>query len=331
MQVSPVSIPEEKVFAGKVFPLTLSPTGTCTNVKEEFKEWLKDNGQQSNTLKKGTIENLIIDHCAILFRGFNLNSAQDFADCVLAVGYPHFPYEGGNAVRKKIVGDIVFTANEAPGAIPFHHEMAQVPVYPHKLYFYCDTPAATGGETPLLLSAHTFNHMQLKFPEISETLERLGVIYNRIMTAHDRPESRLGRGWKSTFGVTTKEEVEEKLRKKGYSWEWMENDVMKEITPILPAVRVDSRTGRKQFFNQIIAAYTGWKDEFNDPAKAITLGDKTPLDTNFMNHLIEFAESDKIAFLWQPGDLLLLDNITAMHSRAPYTGERLILAALAKS
>jgi len=241
MQVNPVSIPEEKTFKGKVFPLTLSPTVTdpTVNVKDKFKEWLKENGQS----KSGTIEKQLIDHGAILFRGFHLNSAQDMADCVLAINYDHFPYEGGNAVRKKIIGDIVFTANEAPGPIPFHHEMAQVPVFPRKLYFYCEKPADTGGETPLLLSNHIYTTMAEMFPEFVAKLEQHGVIYNRSMTAHDRPDSPLGRGWKSTFSATTKEEAEDKLRKKNYSWEWSENDVLREITPILPAVRVDDRTG----------------------------------------------------------------------------------------
>jgi len=110
----------------------------------------------------------------------------------------------------------------------------------------------------------------------------------------------------------------------------MENNVLREITPVLPAVRVDERTGKKQFFNQMIAAFTGWKDEYNNPATAITFGDKSPLDINFMQTLIQVSNQQKMSFLWEQGDILLIDNITAMHSRAPYTGERRILASLAK-
>jgi len=328
------SIPEERHFDGKIFPLTFSPSpvsGTnASDIKEQFKAWLTSNGQNGNDGNKGKIEKLLIEHGAILFRGFHTNSAQDFADCVLAIGYENFPYKGGNAVRKKIVGDIVFTANEAAGPIPFHHEMAQVPIFPKKLYFYCQKPAHTGGETPLVLSHYIYKKLREKFPEYIEKLEKMGVIYNRIMTAHDRPESPLGRGWKSTFGVSTKSEAEEKLRSQNYSWEWMDSDVLHEITPILPAVRVDERTGQKVFFNQMIAAYTGWKDQYNNPEKAITLGDKTPLDTEFMRNLIEISQNSKMAFLWKSGDILLVDNITTMHSRHPYTGGREILASLAQ-
>ena len=46
----------------------------------------------------------------------------------------------------------VFTANEAPPdqLIPFHHELAQVQNPPQYLFFYCDLPSDTGGETALI-------------------------------------------------------------------------------------------------------------------------------------------------------------------------------------
>ena len=46
----------------------------------------------------------------------------------------------------------VYTANEAPPdqLIPFHHELAQVSNPPQYLFFYCDLPSETGGETALI-------------------------------------------------------------------------------------------------------------------------------------------------------------------------------------
>jgi len=299
----------------------------------KFLEWLREHGQKGSKAGSAeSIESLLVEHSALLFRGFGVLTPEDFAECVKAIGYENFPYIGGNAVRRNIVGNIVFTANESPGhiSIPFHHEMAQVPVYPHKLFFYCANPPATDGQTPILHSHTIYKRMAELYPDFVDKLEKNGVIYSRIMTAHDRPESPLGRGWKSTYNITTKQELEDKFREKNYSWEWMENDVLKEITPVLPAIKVDPRTGKKQFFNQIIAAYTGWRDEYNNPEKAITLGDKTPLNLEFMQKLIELSQKEKVVFSWQYGDVLLLDNITAMHGRSSFTGDRRILASLAK-
>lgn len=122
----------------------------------------------------------------------------------LAVGYPNFAYEGagGNAVRRNVVGDRVFTANESPPdrRIPFHHELAQSPTYPHRVLFFCDVPAAVGGATPLLDSNRVYVKLRELVPRFVDELERKGVRYTRIMTMDDRPSSAIGRGWRGTFG-----------------------------------------------------------------------------------------------------------------------------------
>ena len=67
------------------------------------------------------------------------------------------------------------------------------------------------------------------------------------------------------------------MRELGYSWQWQDNGDLRATTPVLPAVR-DLGDGRSSFFNQLIAAFKGWKDTRNDPSKAITFGD----DYNFV-------------------------------------------------
>ena len=68
------------------------------------------------------------------------------------------PYVGGAAVRTAVTPR-VFTSNESPPSekIPFHHEMEQVPQPPTHLFFYCETPAASGGEVIILYNIHINN------------------------------------------------------------------------------------------------------------------------------------------------------------------------------
>ena len=63
----------------------------------------------------------------------------------------NFSYAGSlsNAVRHNRT-ERVFTANEAPPDVSyFHHEMAQTPVFPSKLAFYCEQAPTVGGATPV--------------------------------------------------------------------------------------------------------------------------------------------------------------------------------------
>lgn len=71
------------------------------------------------------------------------------------------------------------------------------------------------------------------------------------------------------------------MAKQGTTWEWLPNGDCRVISSVLPAVRVSSN-GNKTFFNQVIAAYTGWIDKRNDPKKAVVYGDGTPLPSEIL-------------------------------------------------
>lgn len=51
---------------------------------------------------------------------------------------------------------------------------------------------------------------------------------------------------------------------------------------MLPPIRKAPTSGQTVWFNQLVAAYTGWKDKRNDPKKAVTFPDGTPLDDEAM-------------------------------------------------
>jgi hypothetical protein len=139
----------------------------------------------------------------------------------------------------------------------------------------------------------------------------------------------MGRSWQSTLGAKTREEAETRLKTLGYSWEWLPDGCLRATTPVLPAVREVS-PGRKTFFNQLIAAFRGWKDARNDPAKAIRFGDGSPLDRDAVQVAIDLAEELAFDVPWQRGDAVLVDNILVMHGRRTFRGTRKVLASLAE-
>jgi hypothetical protein len=49
-----------------------------------------------------------------------------------------------------------------------------------------------------------------------------------------------------------------------------------------------SSNGNKTFFNQIIAAYTGWIDSRNDPKLAVVYGDDSPLPDDILMDLADY-------------------------------------------
>ena len=315
----------QRVFDDCVFPgivLNKEPGG-FTNI-EDVEAWV--------AVHQAEIESMLAGSGAILFRGFPVKSAEIFDRFSAAFGYPAFTYAESlsNAVRINFT-ERVFTANEAPPEVEIflHHEMAQTPIAPGKLFFYCHRAAQDGGATPLCRSDLMFLDMQNNQPSWAADFERLGVKYTTMMPEENDSTSGQGRSWRSTLGVDNVDHAEAKLQQLGYSWRWLRDNSLEATTPKLPAVRT-MHNGKKTFFNQLIAAYRGWQGVKENPAKAITFGDGSFIPIERLEYVAGLTGAYTFDLAWQDGDVALIDNYSTMHGRRPYSGEvkRQVLVAL---
>ena len=146
---------------GSVFPLLITCDSGETTLAET-EAWIAENRNELDA--KAT------EHGAILFRRFPLATDVDFDTFIAAFGFPNFTYEDSlsNAVRTNRT-ERVFTANEAPADVNIclHHEMAQTPIYPSKLFFFCEQAAEQGGATPLCRSDVLFDRMTKEMPQFA--------------------------------------------------------------------------------------------------------------------------------------------------------------------
>jgi alpha-ketoglutarate-dependent taurine dioxygenase len=304
-----------------VFPLVYASENSLSTLTQVH-EWLGEN-------KERLLEQLS-RHGAILFRGLPVNSDSDFDSVIQSFGLKNFTYAESlsNAVRRNRT-ERVFTANEAPASVSIflHHEMAQTPVYPSKLFFYCEQAAHSGGATPLCRSDILLQELTKQAPEFVAACLKLGVRYSNVMPNIDDLESGQGRSWRSTLSTDDKSAAEDKLRKLGYQWEWLEQDSLRVTTAVLPAVR-ETDNGRQVFFNQLIAAFRGWKDTRNATEKSIRFGDDSAISTQAMAKAIHIGDELSFDIPWQSGDVALVDNFLVMHGRRPFEGQRRVLASL---
>src|SRR5215207_2935620 len=93
----------------------------------------------------------LLNSAAILFRGFPSLSIPEFAEFATAFsGRPLLDYTAGASPRTKLGGG-VYTSTEYPSsfALHLHNELSYTFAWPEYLFFFCVTPAAEGGETPL--------------------------------------------------------------------------------------------------------------------------------------------------------------------------------------
>lgn len=319
--VTEVRVPGQQTWGGTVFPLVLgcqTPDASLDQALAWVQSVRDDLGEKAAR------------HGAILFRGFPTRTDLDFDAFIRAFDWPNFKYEDSlsNAVRT-VRTERVFTANEAPAQVTIylHHEMAQTPVYPSKLFFFCEKAADAGGATPLCRSDVLFERLLEHCPDFARNCERKGLRYRNVMPATDDPQSGMGRSWQKTFRVQSRAEAEQAMERLGYSYRWLEDGCLEATTPVLQGAR-RLADGRLSFFNQLIAAFEGWKDARNDPSKSITFGDGSALNPEDAHLTARLAEEITFDLLWQTGDVALVDNFVAMHGRRTFAGTRRVLASL---
>ena len=145
IQVKEWNVPQATHYGEPTFPFAYQ----CEQAAgpEEVFQWVAASKQQ--------LLELMAKHGAVLLRGFPLATPEDFDGVVDALGVENFPYVRSlsNAVRVNFTLR-VFSANEAPSnvRIYLHHEMAQTPLFPTRIFFFCQIAAEQGGATPICRS-----------------------------------------------------------------------------------------------------------------------------------------------------------------------------------
>ena len=178
IRVKKASVPGQQKYQDSVFPLVYM--GQSTEGIVSITDWLKNH--------KNHLENDLATHGAILFRDLKISNDKEFDRFIRAFDWPSFTYEESlsNAVRQNRT-DLVFTANEAPPSVSIflHHEMAQTPIYPSKLFFFCEQASESGGATPICRSDILLEHLKREIPEFVESCESLGLRYSQTMPAEN--------------------------------------------------------------------------------------------------------------------------------------------------
>lgn len=306
---------------------------------------------------------LLREHGAVLLRGFAVRAPIDFERVARAID-PELKNEYLGTSPRDAVTEYVFSASELPPyyPIPQHCEMTFLRDPPRRLFFSCMVaPQGGGGETPLC----DFRRVAAELdPAVRERFVRGGI---RIIRNYNGPSGggrfdlwKLKR-WDEMFLTADRGVVEDKCRAQGFEVVWGPGDRLRLISQ-QDALRAHPETGTPAWFNHVQVFHqssaaaelrrvharqgdlrslaltrlarvvTAVRRRTSD-AEALpmhcTYRDGREIPEDDLEHVREVIWRNMVAFPWQVGDVVAIDNFAVSHGRLPYRGPRQVVVAWA--
>jgi alpha-ketoglutarate-dependent taurine dioxygenase len=288
--------------------------------------WVRENAAPLNLL--------LLEHGAILLRGFGLGSVQDFHSLLDASGIKLMNYIEKATPREKVSGQ-VYTSTIFPPEhrIALHNELSYVRQWPGRIAFFCEVAPGVDGETPI---ADVRRVLARIAPEVREKFDRLGWLLVRNFG------SGIGPSWQDSLSVQSGDAAEAYFRKSETEWQWLDGNSDKSRLRTFQrrlAVQRHPMTGEDLWFNHIAFWHSSTlAREVRDSLLADFGRDNLPYETFYgdgseiskdvIEHLSKAYDAETLKFPWVQGDLLLLDNMLVAHGRSTYSGQRRILTAM---
>ena len=277
------------------------------------------------------IEDRLLDHGALLLRGFVVRLPEEFEQFIKTVSNHLLQYNERSSPRKNVSGNI-YTSTDYPAdrSIFFHNENSYQSVWPLRIFFFCVTVAERGGETPIADCRRVLRRIS---PSIVARFVEKQVMYVRNFG------DGFGLSWQTVFQTADKAAVEQYCLKSGIECEWKSGNRLR-TRQVRPAVARHPRAGEKSWFNHAAFFHVATLDplirkmmleEFGEdelPSNTY-YGDGSRIEPSVLDEIRDAYTQEAISFPWESQDVLVLDNIYTAHSRSPYYGERKVLVGMA--
>jgi alpha-ketoglutarate-dependent taurine dioxygenase len=292
------------------------------------------------------LDDVLLTRGAYVLRNFPVVDTTAFDSIMESYESAVMDYSGGATVRGTVQGRIYEATRLPPDlSLTLHQEMSYLPQWPGRLAFYCHVAAATGGETIIGDMRAAGAAMPAEF---FKAIDQRGVLYCRNF--RDQGDTRhpildtIHRTWQDVFLTDDKAIAEAGCVRMGLEYCW--NDDGSLSTEFRTAgVIGHPATGERVWFNQIPAQTMRTKierrfgpaiapliDEYYPPGRTrpteTWFGDGGAIDTADIDAVYDALDAVTVAFPWQAGDVMVLDNVLTAHGRNPYTGDRDVQVAL---
>jgi alpha-ketoglutarate-dependent taurine dioxygenase len=270
--------------------------------------------------RKADFQKKLLKSGALLFRGWLPPTPVQFAQFVRQFsGRPLQRYVGGASPRRSLT-DGVYTSTEYSPEITLslHNEMSYTYLWPNVVCFGCVIAPTEGGETPIADSRALLARIGA---DIVKEFSKKQIRYSRRFSSLTKD----GYSWQDAFETDSRQVVEKHCERGKIAFEWQTDGTLL-LTETRPATATHPLTRDEVWFNQAESFHSN-----GSPTSRLDacFGDGSKIDERSLMRIREAIAEHTILFKWQPGDILMLDNLLTAHGRRPFVGPREILVAMA--
>jgi Taurine catabolism dioxygenase TauD, TfdA family len=274
---------------------------------------------------------LLRQHGSVAVVGLDVRSAADLAAVRRGLGRPP-AFSREQFAPRRDFGDGIYSWPEWSAAreMCLHHEQSYGVDYPHLLLMACGTPPASGGSVFLGDTRNVAGYLP---DRLWGRLREEGWIFLRSFLP------RMGLPWQAALGTEDRDAVAGICARRDIGHEWAAGGILR-LRQHRPAVRPHPVTGEDCFFNDV-AFMSQWSilraerdvllSAFGPAGLPFntSFGSGDPLTQDDYQALMTAYDRISVRMPWQPGRLLLVDNVAAAHGREAYSGSWDALVALA--
>ena len=278
------------------------------------------------------LRGVVAEHGAVLVRGLGLGETSEVTAVFQGLSATGLMVEKeAFAPRASHGGGVYSSTKWAPNQpMCMHHELSYALEFPSVMLFACLRAPQEAGATAVADSPSVLGALP---PELVARFEDVGWLLTR--TYNDE----IGASYAEAFGTEDRGAVESYCRANAIEFAWQPDGGLR-TRQRRSAVVEHPLTGARCWFNQIaflneatlepevreylLEVYGADGLPFNT-----SFGDGKPIGSDIVDLLNEVYQAHTVREPWQSGDLLVVDNVRAAHSREPFTGPREVLVGLA--
>jgi alpha-ketoglutarate-dependent taurine dioxygenase len=277
-------------------------------------------GETVFEIDQATVRDLIQTRGVVVFSGFGTKLA-DFDRYIRQFGEEFMSYRGGGYIRSKVSEDETLLSTrydygrekQDTFGLPLHGEMYYTDLRPVLLWFFCERPADSDGETTICDGAQIYDALSEKWKEL---LAQKKLRYIRRY---------LDGEWQKIYQTDDIDEAVSFCQGNGIKARIEEGRVL-QSEYVHPAT-IKSRWGdHSVYINNILPVV--WQEQvLQRKTSIVRLEDGSLLPQEMIDEVVAAQQKHIIPLVWQPGDFAAIDNTRALHGRRAFqdTGREVFL------